>query len=89
MEGIKFKQLRIMRAPEGFSFAWQRSEVTDPLASEIPDLKKGIELLLIDPKDPVVTRILIEFTLVAEENNWDYERLCQTFPPDRDVSPGV
>ena len=84
---VKFKHLRITRAPAGFSFAWQESEVADPLASGIPDLKKGIELLLIDPKDPLITKILIEFTLVAEENNLDYETLCQTFPADGDVSP--
>ena len=77
MEGINFKHLEIKRASSGFSFAWRQSEVTEPLAAAIPDLKKGIELLLDAPKNPLLTKTLIEFTLWAEENNWDYEALCE------------
>jgi hypothetical protein len=73
---IKFKHLKL-RATSGFSFAWQQSEVPEPLAAAIPDLKKGIELLLVAPKNPLLTKTLIEFTLWAEENNWDYETLCK------------
>jgi hypothetical protein len=69
IEGIKFKHLRITRAPRGFSFVWQQSEVTEALTTGIPDVKKGVELLLIDPKIPLVTKALIEFTLLADENN--------------------
>ena len=38
-----------------------------------------IELLLVAPKNPLLTKTLIEFTLWAEENNWDYETLCEKF----------
>ena len=67
MEGIKFKHLKITRATSGFSFAWKQSEVTEPLAAAVPDLKKGIELLLVAPKNPLLTKTLIEFTLWAEK----------------------
>jgi hypothetical protein len=77
MEGITFKHLNITRATGGFSFAWQQSGVTEPLAAAIPDLKKGIELLLVAPENPLLTKTLIEFTLWAEENNWNYETLCE------------
>jgi hypothetical protein len=86
MEGITFKHLKITRAPTGFSFAWQETEVTEPLAAAIPDLKKGIELLLVAPKNPLLTKTLIEFTLWAEENNWNYETLCEKSASDGDVS---
>ena len=85
MEGIKFKHLRITRATSGFSFAWQQPEVTEPLAAAIPDLKKGIELLLVAPKNPLLTKTLIEFTSWAEENNWDYETLCEKSASDGEV----
>ena len=85
MEGIKFKHLRITRATSGFSFAWQQPEVTEPLAAAIPDLKKGIELLLVAPKNPLVTKTHIEFTAWAEENNWDYETLCEKSASDGEV----
>ena len=86
MEGITFKHLKITRATGGFSFAWQESEVTEPLAAAIPDLKKGIELLLVAPKNPLLTKTLIEFTLWAEENNWDYDALCAKSASDGKVS---
>jgi hypothetical protein len=86
MEGITFKHLKITRASTGFSFAWQETEVTEPLAAAIPDLKKGIELLLVAPKNPLLTKTLIEFTLWAEENNWNYETLCEKSASDGDVS---
>ena len=86
MEGIKFKHLKITRATSGFSFAWKQSEVTEPLAATVPDLKKGIELLLVAPKNPLLTKTLIEFTLWAEENNWDYEKLCEKSDSDGEVS---
>ena len=86
MEGIKFKHLKITRATSGFSFAWQQSEVIEPLAAAIPDLKKGIELLLVAPKNPLLTKTLIEFTGWAEENNWDYEALCEKPASDSEGS---
>ena len=86
MEGIKFKHLKITRATSGFSFAWQQSEVIEPLAAAIPDLKKGIELLLVAPKNPLLTKTLIEFTGWAEENNWDYETLCEKSASDGEGS---
>ena len=86
MEGIKFKHLKITRATSGFSFAWQQSEVIEPLAAAIPDLKKGIELLLVAPKNPLLTKTLIEFMLWAEENNWDYETLCEESDFDGEIS---
>ena len=86
MEAINFKHLRITRATSGFSFAWKQSEVIEPLAAAIPDLKKGIELLLVAPKDPLLTKTLIEFTLWAEENNWDYETLCEESDFDGEIS---
>ena len=86
MEVIKFKHLKITRGTSGFSFAWQQSEVTEPLAAAIPDLKKGIELLLVAPKNPLLTKTLIEFTVWAEENNWDYETLCEKSASDGEGS---
>jgi hypothetical protein len=83
MEGIKFKDLRITRPPSGFSFLWQQpGEITYPLATGVPDLKTGVQLLLIEPKIPLVTKTLMEFSRIAEENNWDYEALCEKYPPD-------
>ena len=37
--------------------------------------------LTIEPKTPLVTRTLMQFSRVAEENEWNYEALCQN-PPD-------
>jgi hypothetical protein len=88
MEGIKFKHLRVTRLPSGFSFEWQQpGEIASPLATGIPDLKKGVELLLIDPRIPLLTKILMEFSRLAEENGWDYEALCEKFPSDAAGSP--
>jgi len=81
MEGVKFKHLRITRLPGGFSFVWEESGVAETLTTGIPDLKKSIELSLVDPKTPVLTKTLVEFTLLAEQDNWDYEALCAKFPP--------
>jgi hypothetical protein len=86
MEGIKFKHLRITRLPGGFSFVWEESGVAETLATGFPDLKKGIELLLVAPKNPLLTKTLIEFALWAEENNWDYETLCEKSASDGEVS---
>ena len=86
MEGIKFKHLKITRATSGFSFGWQQSEVIEPLTAAIPNLKKGIELLLVAPKNPLLIKTLVEFTLWAEENNCDYETLCEKSASDGEVS---
>ena len=85
MEGITFKHLRITRATSGFSFAWQQSEVTEPLAAAVPDLKKGIELLLVAPKDPLLTKTLIEFTLWAERITGITRRSARTLPSEGEV----
>lgn len=87
MEGIKFKQLRITRLPSGFSFLWQQpGEITYPMATGVPELKKGVQLLLIEPKIPLVTKTLMEFSQLAEENSWNYETLCEKYPPDAAIS---
>ena len=83
MEGIKFKDLRITRPPSGFSFLWQQpGEITCSLATGVPELKKGVQLLLIEPKIPLVTKTSMEFSGIAEENNWDFEALRGKYPPD-------
>ena len=83
MEGIKFKHLRITRPPAGFSFIWEQpGEIICTLATGVPALKEGVQLLLIEPKTPLVTDTLMEFSRVAEENEWHYETLCEKYPPD-------
>jgi hypothetical protein len=67
----------------GGKTSWQ---VVEPLAAAIPDLKKGIELLLVAPKNPLLTKTLIEFTRWAEENNSDYEALCEKPASDSEGS---
>jgi hypothetical protein len=85
MEGLKFKHLRITRASSGFSFAWQESEVTEPLAA-VPDLQKGHRVVACRSEKPTAYKTLIEFTLWVEENNWDYEAVCEKSASDGEVS---
>jgi hypothetical protein len=67
----------------------EESGVAETLATGFPDLKKDIELLLVAPKNPLLTKTLIEFALWAEENNWDYETLCEKSASDGEVSAGA